>query len=299
MSEPKKLTLSELRKRYVDEARPLPQEIETALRADERPGAKSLLAAIEKRRRANRAEGQRLRHLSRFENELWESGVQRVAGVDEAGMSPLAGPVVAGAVILPVGFKLVGVDDSKKLDAKARAELVIEIKARAIAWAVGIVPPDEIDRVNIYRAGLLAMRRAVEALHVAPEHLLIDARKLKELAIPQRAIIHGDALSVSIAAASIVAKTTRDGMMDELDRTYPGYGFAKHKGYPVAEHTDAITKLGVCAIHRRSFGPVRRALGLEPVQTELFATPSETPAIDPTVAAEIAAMEAEVASEPQ
>lgn len=274
-SEAKKPTLAELRRRHVDEARPLPQELEAALRADPRPGAKALLAAIEKRRRENRAEGQRLRHLSRFETELWESGVTRVAGVDEAGMSPLAGPVVAGAVILPVGFRVAGVDDSKKLDARSRGELAIEIKARAVAWAVGVVEPDEIDRVNIYRAGLLAMRRAVEALAVAPEHLLIDARKLKELAIPQRAIVHGDALSVSIAAASIIAKTTRDARMDELDRAHPGYGFAKHKGYPVAEHSEAIARLGVCAIHRRSFGPVRRALGLDPVQTELFgAAPS-------------------------
>lgn len=267
---PRRPALSELRRRYVGEGRPLPNELEAALRADPRPGARALLAAIDRRRRANRAEGQRLRHMLRFEQEIWAAGTVRIAGVDEAGMSPLAGPVVAGAVILPADFRLAGVDDSKKVDARERARLVVEIKARAVAWAVGVVPPDEIDRVNIYRAGLLAMRRAVEALSPAPEHLLIDARKLPELAIPQRAIVHGDALSLSIAAASIVAKTTRDAIMETLDREHPGWGFARHKGYPVAEHLDAIARLGVCAIHRRSFGPVRRALGLAPIQTELF-----------------------------
>lgn len=282
-SDGNKRTLAELRQRYVDEGRPLPQDLEVELRGDGRPGARALLAAIDKRRHANRAEGQRLRHMLRFEQEVWATGITRIAGVDEAGMSPLAGPVVAGAVILPRDFRLAGVDDSKKLDARERARLVPEIKARAIAWAVGIVSPEEIDRINIYRAGLLALRRAVEALSPVPEHLLIDARKLKELAIPQRAIIHGDALSLSIAAASIVAKTTRDAIMEHLDREHPGFGFAKHKGYPVAEHVAAINRLGVCAVHRRSFAPVRRALGLDPVQTDLFAASDETGSgTDPT-----------------
>jgi ribonuclease HII len=271
MEPPDKLPpLTELRERYVDRGRPLPQQLEARLREDRRPGAKALLAAVEKRRRENRSEGQRLRHLFKFEQEIWERGITKIAGVDEAGMSPLAGPVVAGAVILPVGWRHVGVDDSKKLDAKERARLVVEIKARAVAWAVGIVEPAEIDAINIYRAGLLAMRRAVEGLAVAPEHLLIDARKLKEIPIPQKAIIHGDALSFSIAAASIVAKTTRDAIMEGLDRAHPGYGFAKHKGYPVAEHYDALSRLGACAVHRRSFRPVRIALGLEPQQGDLF-----------------------------
>lgn len=185
-------------------------------------------------------------------------------------MSPLAGPVVAAAVILPPEQRIVGVDDSKKLDARTRETLAVEIKQRAIAWATGIVEPEEIDRVNIYRAGLLAMRRAVEGLSPAPEALLIDARKLPELPIPQQAIVHGDALSLSIGAASIIAKTTRDAIMVALDARYPGYGFAQHKGYPVRQHYDALARLGATEVHRRSFAPVREALGLTPRQTELF-----------------------------
>ncbi|MBZ0121769.1 MAG: ribonuclease HII [Sandaracinaceae bacterium] len=265
-----RLTLSELRARYVDEGRPLPHEIEARLKADPRAGAKKLLEAVEKRRTKNRVEGQRLRQMLRYETELWESGIEHVAGVDEAGMSPLAGPVVAGAVILPRDMKIAHVDDSKKLDSKTRERLVVEIKERAIAWGVGIVEPEEIDRINIYRAGLLAMRRAVEALAQPPGALLIDARKLPEIPVPQQGIIKGDTLSLSIAAASIVAKTTRDAILIELDKRYPGYGFAKHKGYPVKEHYEALERLGACEVHRRSFGPVRKVLGLDPEQGELF-----------------------------
>jgi ribonuclease HII len=270
-----KLPLGDLRKRYVEKGRPLPQAIEERLRADPRAAARALLAAVEKRRFANRAEGQRLRHLFRFEQELWSTGITRIAGVDEAGMSPLAGPVVAGAVILPVGWRFNGVDDSKKLDADERAHLAIHIKANAVAWGIGIVDPAEIDRINIYYAGLLAMKRAIEALSTPPEHLLIDARPLKEVKIPQKPIVHGDALSFTIAAASILAKTSRDAIMVEMDREYPGYGFAKHKGYPVPEHFAALARLGVCPIHRCSFGPVRKALGYDPSQMEMFATGEE------------------------
>jgi ribonuclease HII len=270
-----KLPLADLRKKYVDEGRALPQHIEAALRADTRVAARAILAAVEKRRHANRAEGQRLRHLFRFEQEIWATGTTHIAGVDEAGMSPLAGPGVAGAVILPVGWRQAGVDDSKKLDPEEREELVVKIRANAVAWGVGIVSPEEIDRINIYRAGLLAMKRAVEALGVVPGHLLIDARKLADVPIPQKSIIRGDTLSFSIAAASIVAKTTRDAIMVELDREHPGYGFARHKGYPVPEHYAALDRLGACAVHRRSFGPVRKALGLDPVQIEMFAGPPE------------------------
>jgi ribonuclease HII len=263
-------TLADLRKRYVEQGRSLPRELESALRADPRPGARAILEAVERRRYSTRAEGQRLRRICRHEQELWQQGLTLIAGVDEAGMSPLAGPVVAGAVILPCGYRRAGIDDSKKLSAAQRTELAAHIRREAIAWAIGIVEPEEIDRINIYRAGLLAMRRSIEGLKVTPEYLLLDARTLKELPITQRGIIHGDAESISIAAASILAKTTRDALMFELDQRYPGYGLAQHKGYPVREHVLAIAKHGVLPIHRRSFAPVRQALGLEPQQIELL-----------------------------
>lgn len=281
--QPRPPSLADLRKRYVDEARPLPVELEDQLRNDTRAGAKAILAAVEKRRREHRAEGQRLRHMLRYEQALWTEGVQRIAGVDEAGMSPLAGPVVAAAVILPVNAKIPEVDDSKKLDAATRERLAPLIKERAICWGVGVVTPSEIDEINIYRAGLLAMRRAVEALAPCPEALLIDARRLKELPIRQEAIIKGDTKSLSIAAASILAKTTRDATMAAYDAQFPGYGFARHKGYPVKEHYEALERLGACEIHRRSFAPVRKVLGLEPLQGDLFAAvPAEVIAEEPT-----------------
>jgi ribonuclease HII len=260
-----RLVLAKLKKRYVDDGRSLPAAIEALLRADERSGAQAILRAIDQKRHARRAEGQRLRGILKYERELWGAGVVLVAGVDEAGMSPLAGPVAAGAVIFPPGARIPGVDDSKKLDAKQRDELSPIIKETALAWSVALVPPEEIDAINIYWAGLLAMRRAIEGLGVAPEHLLIDGRKLREFSIPQERIVKGDEKSLSIAAASILAKTTRDAIMVELDARYPGYGFARHKGYPVKEHFSALARLGACAIHRRSFAPVREVMGLPPL----------------------------------
>lgn len=273
----RRLTLAELRRLYVDEGRPLPKDVEEALRTDPRAGAQAVLAAVERRRRANRAEGQRLRRMLLHEGELWASGLRHVAGVDEAGMSPLAGPVAAAAVVLPPGCRLVGVDDSKKLTAEQRAELAATIRAEAVTWAVAYVEPEEIDRFNIYQAGLLVMRRAVEALAVEPQALLVDARRLPDLPIRQRSLVKGDQKSLSIAAASILAKTERDAKMAALDERYPGYGFARHKGYPVREHYEALERLGPCPIHRRSFTPVREALGLIPKQGELFDETSLSP----------------------
>ena len=180
-------------------------------------------------------------------------------------MSPLAGPVSAAAVILKPGTRITDIDDSKKLDANSREALAIEIKEKAAAWSVAFVEVEEIDTINIYWAGILAMRRAVEGLGVTPQHLLIDAKRLKEIAIPQQAIIKGDTKSASIAAASIFAKVSRDALMRTLDTRHPGYGFADHKGYPVRAHYDALSRLGACAAHRRSFGPVREVLGLPPL----------------------------------
>ncbi|MGC2786312.1 MAG: ribonuclease HII [Roseiarcus sp.] len=260
-----RLTLAQIRRDYVIKARRLDAETEAALRADPRPGAKTILDAIARRRAGNRSEGQRLRKLLQFENALWAAGVLHVAGVDEAGMSPLAGPVAAAAVIFEPGARIPGVDDSKKLDAGTRDKLAVEIKGRAVAWSVAFAEVEEIDRVNIYWAGLLAMRRAVEALLPAPQHILIDARRLKELTTPQQAIVNGDGKSLTIAAASILAKTARDALMCKLDAKYPGYGFSKHKGYPVREHLAALERFGASPIHRRSFAPVRTVLGLRPL----------------------------------
>jgi ribonuclease HII len=270
-----RLSVAELRERLVERGLALSAECEAALVVDGRAGAREVLRIVRKRRHANRAEGQRLRHLLRYEAELWERGVTLVAGVDEAGMAPLAGPVVAGACILPRDYRPRGIDDSKQLDARDRERLAADIRQNAIAWAVARAEVDEIDTINIYRAGLLALSRAVHALGTVPEHVLVDARKLPEVRLPQTPIIHGDALSLTIAAASILAKTTRDALMVELDGTHPGYGFGRHKGYPTGEHFDALRRLGACPIHRRSFQPVRVALGLEPEQGELFAPPLE------------------------
>ena len=260
-----RFSLDELRQRYVIEGRPLEASLEEILRADTRAGARAILASIEKRRFENRSEGQRLRRMLRFETLLWDEGQDAVAGVDEAGMSPLAGPVSAAAVILKPGTRITGIDDSKKLDANSREALAKEIKEKAASWSVAFVEVEEIDTINIYWAGILAMRRAVEGLGVVPQHLLIDAKRLKEIAIPQQAIIKGDAKSASIAAASILAKVSRDALMRTLDTRHPGYGFADHKGYPVRAHYTALAQLGACPAHRRSFGPVREVLGLPPL----------------------------------
>ena len=267
------LSIAELRERFLDAGRPLPEDCEAALEADPRAGAREVLRLVRKRRAENRAEGQRLRHLLRYETELWERGVVHVAGVDEAGMAPLAGPVVAGACILPRDYRPRGIDDSKQLDRCERERLAEDIRRNALCWSVARAEVHEIDGINIYWAGLLALTRAVRGLAQRPDHVLVDARKLGDLPIPQTPIIHGDALSLTIAAASILAKTTRDALMAELDGAHPGYGFARHKGYPTAEHFAALERLGACAIHRRSFQPVREALGLAPVQAELFPAP--------------------------
>jgi len=268
--DPSHLPIADLRRRYVEEGRPLPAGLEALLAADPRAGAQAVLATVRRRRRSNRAEGQRLRNLLRYETRLWARGVTLVAGVDEAGMAPLAGPVVAAACILPRDYRPRGVDDSKQLDAAERERLAADIKENAVAWAVGQAEVGEIDRLNIYWAGILSLRRAVLGLEPRPEHLLIDARRIRDLDIPQDGIVHGDALSLTIAAASILAKTTRDALMARMDEEHPGYGFARHKGYPTPDHVAALRERGACPIHRRSFGPVRDVLGLEAQQVEMF-----------------------------
>jgi ribonuclease HII len=264
-------SIPELREIFLDRCRPVPKGLLEALENDNRNGAQQLARQIRKRYRSNRSEGQRLHTLLRFEIELWEQGFSLVAGVDEAGMAPLAGPVVAGAVILPQHYKLRGLNDSKKiLDQEKRKELALQIKHDAVCWSAGFAEVEEIDRINIYHAGLLAMQRALRGLSCLPDFVLVDARRIPQCPAPQRGIIRGDALSATIAAASIIAKTTRDAHMLELDALYAGYGFASHKGYPTPEHCRALKELGALPIHRRSFGRVREVLGLDPIQTKLF-----------------------------
>lgn len=203
-----------------------------------------------------RRQAARLGVLLRPERELWRQGYQRIAGVDEVGVGPLAGPVVAAAVVFPTDVRIRGVDDSKKLPAAVRERLAAEIRSAAIAVGVGIVAVEDVDRLNVYQAALEAMRRAVCALSVVPDHLLVDARRVPGIDAPQLPLIKGDARSFSIAAASIVAKVTRDALMTELDARYPEYGFAAHMGYGTRAHLDAIERHGPCPAHRRSFAPV-------------------------------------------
>jgi ribonuclease HII len=217
-----------------------------------RAGPRTMTVSKRQRRQAAR-----LGILLRVERSLWRSGITKIAGVDEVGVGPLAGPVLAAAVILPEGVMLRGVDDSKKVTAALREKLAEKIHAAALGIGIGIVDPEEIDRLNIYRAALEAMRRAVTALPVTPEHVLVDARQIPQLSVPQTALIKGDARSYCIAAASIVAKVARDRIMCELDQRYPEYGFRDHMGYGTAQHLAAIDRHGPSPVHRRSFAPVR------------------------------------------
>ena len=196
----------------------------------------------------------------RYERRLWRAGFATVAGVDEVGVGPMAGPVVAAAVIFAPEVFISGVHDSKQLDAETREELNGYIRARALAIGVGIAEVDEIDRVNIYWAAIRASERALAGLASSPDHVLIDGRGIPGLRFPQTHIVGGDRKSFCIAAASIVAKVARDRMMTELDARHPGYGFASHKGYCTAEHFEALAKLGPSPVHRRSFAPVQASL---------------------------------------
>ncbi|QIC80395.1 ribonuclease HII [Acinetobacter indicus] len=187
----------------------------------------------------------------------------KIAGVDEAGRGPLVGTVVAAAVILDPNNPIAGLNDSKKLSEKKREKLFIEIQEKALAWAIAEASPAEIDELNILQASLLAMRRAVEALQLQPDQVLVDGNKIPQgLSMPCEAVVGGDALHAEISAASILAKVTRDRQMLELDQKFPQFGFAKHKGYPTKAHFEAIALHGVTTEHRRSFGPVRKALAL-------------------------------------
>ena len=219
-----------------------------------------LQAAIEKWQAAKKAEESRLQQLLCYEKALWQQGVKYIAGVDEVGRGPIAGPVVAAAVILPPGCYLYGVNDSKKLSEKKRLELEGIIKTKAVAWAIGAVGAHVIDQVNILQASLLAMEKAIRLLPVQPQHLLLDAVSLPRVSLLQTSLIKGDAKSCSIGAASILAKCHRDRMMKYYDQLYPEYGLAGHSGYPTKAHKEAVFAFGYSKIHRRSFAlkPIKK-----------------------------------------
>ena len=222
-------------------------------------GRAGVQAAISKRKRELQKqvdEDLRLEKMLAYEKELYAQGIDLIAGVDEVGRGPLAGPVVAAAVILPKACKIPGLNDSKKIPKSKHKEIYEAVLQNAIAIGIGVKDNHVIDQVNIYEATKLAMMEAIGQLEPQPQHLLIDAMKL-DLPISQTSIIKGDANSLSIAAASIVAKVTRDQMMEEFDREYPGYDFAQNAGYGTAKHLAGLDKLGVTPIHRRSFEPVK------------------------------------------
>ena len=194
--------------------------------------------------------------LYEYENKLWNNGINYVAGVDEVGRGPLIGPVVTACVILPKDFKLAGLTDSKKLTEKKREEFYPYIMEHALSVSIGIKDAKVIDEVNIYEATKLAMYEAINSSKIKPEHVLIDAMKLEKLDMPSTSIIKGDAKSISIAAASVIAKVTRDRMMIELDKKYPMYGFKDHKGYPTKKHIEAIYNYGLIDGYRETFKPI-------------------------------------------
>ncbi len=255
------LTVAEVRRRFLESNRSISRAWLNQLQKDPRAGVRQIAAILSSRRVKIDKERRRMQRMLRLERGLWNSGIQHVAGVDEAGVGPLAGPVVAAAVVFPPGVVVEGVNDSKQLPPDIRLELAAAVRDKALAVAVGVADVEEIDRLNVYWASLLAMKRAVEGLPIRPQHLLVDARRIPDLDIPQTSVVDGDCLHHSIAAASLIAKTERDEIMHELARRFPVYGFDRHKGYCTPEHQGAIREHGPCAVHRQSYEFVRELSG--------------------------------------
>lgn len=218
-------------------------------------------------KRTTKATGGARDHTLSLETLLWDLGYMRVGGVDEVGLGPWAGPVVAAAVVFPPGTSVIGgVDDSKKVTPARREVLALEIRERAAAWGIGVVEVPEVDAIGVHNAGLEAMMRAVRALDAPPDYLLVDARRVPNVEMGQTSFVRGDAFIYCVAAASIVAKVHRDALMLEMDARFPGYGFGQHMGYGTATHLEALERLGPCDIHRHSFAPVRRVLDRQRVE---------------------------------
>ena len=248
-------TIKEIKEQLANIQR-LDDPLLTELEQDSRSGVIQAIAKRKKEIQKRLDEDERLEGMLAYEKELYTQGIQLIAGVDEVGRGPLAGPVVAAAVILPKACKIPGLNDSKKIPKSKHKEIYEAVLQNAIAIGIGVKDNHVIDQVNIYEATKLAMMEAIGQLEPQPQHLLIDAMKL-DLPISQTSIIKGDANSLSIAAASIVAKVTRDQMMEEFDCEYPGYDFTQNAGYGTANHLAGLHKLGVTPIHRRSFEPVK------------------------------------------
>ncbi|MGX7196642.1 ribonuclease HII [Enterococcus olivae] len=227
-----------------------------SLREDSRQGVQKLLIQLEKRLEKERKIKEKYQQMQEFERHCHAQGRYLIAGIDEVGRGPLAGPVVAAAVILPKDHEILGLNDSKQLSDKKRVELAREIKIHALSIGIGIISPEEIDRINIYQASKQAMIQAVNQLSPRPEHLLIDAMHL-DIDIPQEKIIKGDARSISIAAASIIAKVYRDQMMKDYHKSYPYYGFDKNAGYGTKVHLEGLAAHGITPIHRKTFAPIK------------------------------------------
>lgn len=226
------------------------------LSLDMRKGVQTALKSCQKRIEKEQKRAEHFMEMQYYERLAYKEGASFIAGVDEVGRGPLAGPVVAAAVILPKNIEDLGFDDSKKLSASKREEIYRLIQEKAIAIGIGIVDADIIDQVNIYQASRLAMQQAVSELKIQPDYLLIDAMKI-DVNTPQIGIIKGDAKSISIAAASIVAKQVRDQMMQEFDELYPGYDFSNNAGYGTPKHLEGLKSKGICPIHRKTFAPIK------------------------------------------
>ena len=248
-------TIKEIKEQLANIQR-LDDPLLTELEQDGRSGVIQAIAKQKREIQKRLDEDERLEGMLAYEKECYARGMELIAGVDEVGRGPLAGPVVAAAVILPKGCKIPGLNDSKKIPKSKHKEIYEAVLQNAVAIGIGIKDNQVIDQVNIYEATKLAMMEAIGQLEPQPQHLLIDAMRL-DLPIPQTSIIKGDANSLSIAAASIVAKVTRDQMMEEFDCEYPGYDFTQNAGYGTANHLAGLHKLGVTPIHRRSFEPVK------------------------------------------
>jgi ribonuclease HII len=250
------MTIREIEQLLFHEKSSISEKRLRQLESDERKGVQIAVHKYRKQQEKELALIEKYDNLQEYERSLYRKGIQYIAGIDEVGRGPLAGPVIAAAVILPANVKLIGIDDSKKITSEKREYFYHQILEQSISVGVGIISAQDIDEINIYQASILAMKIAIGKLSVTPEHLLVDALALP-IDIPQTSIIKGDGKSVSIAAGSIVAKVTRDRLMKNLDKTYPQYGFARNMGYGTKEHLNALEEYGPIGEHRRSFAPVQ------------------------------------------